>query len=199
MEGIVRKANCDVRSAFASMIMLSALYFQYLFGPKAGKMFETLFCIKGTPFSCEFVKTLYLDNTPAGMILSYGWESRKQCSLKTGFYFFRYATEQIIGKLSVFLKLNNSIGKLNPGDYYISNLAVFPTFRSKGGGKLLIRSAEKEARLLNMKFLVLNVESENERAIGLYRHFGLGICRTFDIDIGRNTTLQFFWMKKLLN
>ncbi len=199
MDGIVRKANCAERASFARMIMLSAPYFKELFGAKAEKMFEALFCIKGTLFSSELVKALYFDHTPAGMILSYDFETGRRFSLKTGLCFFRYAACQMLCKFPVFLRLNKRIGKLNPGDYYISNLAVFSPFRSRGGGQLLMKSAEEEARLRGMKYLVLDVERENERAIGLYTHCGFEIYRSFDVNIGRKTILHFFRMKKLLN
>jgi len=199
LKAIIRSAECSERSSFARLLLLSAPYFKELFGPAAEEMFQSLFCRKGNLFSSELAQTLYFDDSIAGMILSYDWEKSKRYALRTGIFFFLHATRNMLLKLPVFLRLNSSIGKLEPGDYYISNLAVFPSFRSKGGGWLLLKAAEEEACHRGLQSLVLDVEKENEKAISLYRHFGFEASQSFDITIDSKTTLHFLRMIKLLN
>ncbi len=198
MEAIIRSAECSERASFARLILLSAPYFRELFGPGAEEIFQSLFCRKGNLFSRELVRSLYFEDALAGMILSYDRETGKRYSLNTGICFFLYATRNMLLKIPVFLRLNRIIGKLEPGDYYISKLAVFPEFRSRGGGRLLLKAAEEEARKKGLRCLVLDVERENEKAIRLYWHFGFEESRFFDIAFDRNTSLHFMRMIKFL-
>ncbi len=57
-------------------------------------------------------------------------------------------------------------------EYYISALTVDESHRRKGIGSLLLRSTIETARIKNCKSVVLEVEGDNEPAIGLYKKFG---------------------------
>ena len=59
-------------------------------------------------------------------------------------------------------------------EFYISALAVDERYRRKGIGSLLLRHTIQTARNKNCKNIVLEVDRDNEPAIGLYKKFGFG-------------------------
>ncbi len=54
----------------------------------------------------------------------------------------------------------------------ILNVAVHPSFRGKGIGKLLVLAALEEFRKRGASFVALEVRPSNAAAIALYRHVG---------------------------
>ena len=67
-------------------------------------------------------------------------------------------------------------GGFTPGieddEFYISALAVDERYRGKGIGSLLLNRIIETARSKNCRNVVLEVDGDNEPAIGLYRKFG---------------------------
>jgi len=63
-------------------------------------------------------------------------------------------------------------GWVNPGEYYLANMAVFPEFRRQGLGSLLLADAETRARQQGCNRLALDVEAENRDAVRLYERVG---------------------------
>lgn len=54
------------------------------------------------------------------------------------------------------------------GEAYITNIAVFPQFRGRGVGRLLLQNACDGAKERNCEFITLEVRKSNEAAISLY-------------------------------
>lgn len=51
---------------------------------------------------------------------------------------------------------------------YIANVAVFPEYRRKGFGRLLVEHASENAKNNNCSFITLEVRESNQSAISLY-------------------------------
>ena len=58
------------------------------------------------------------------------------------------------------------------GDYYISNIAVYPEYRGLGIAKRLLEAVMEKARNAGSKRIILDVEANNREAIGLYTGTG---------------------------
>lgn len=58
------------------------------------------------------------------------------------------------------------------GEFYLDNLAVFPSYRRQGVGRALILALTGFARAHHGAFLTLEVRPSNASAIGLYRGLG---------------------------
>lgn len=58
------------------------------------------------------------------------------------------------------------------GESYITNIAVFPEFRRKNIGKLLLKNLIDHAKEKNSEFLSLEVRTSNNAAISLYEFMG---------------------------
>ncbi len=71
------------------------------------------------------------------------------------------------------------------GEAYITNIAVFPQFRGRGVGRLLLQNACDGAWERNCEFITLEVRSSNEAAISLYvseKFEQVGIRKNFYSD-----------------
>ena len=64
-----------------------------------------------------------------------------------------------------------------PGGLYVDLIAVYPAFRSKGVGKLLLAFAVSEARGRGFPFVHLHVFEENGAAVKLYRGMGFEMVK----------------------
>lgn len=61
------------------------------------------------------------------------------------------------------------------GEGGITNIAVLPEYRRQGIGSALLGELVKEARLLRLDLLTLEVRKSNFEAQGLYKNFGFDI------------------------
>ncbi len=130
------------------------------------------------------------------MILGYDWKIKKRENLRTGLLLFRSVGISILNKLPLLLRFNSTVGSLCEGEYYISNVAVYPQYRGMGIGKRLLLEAEYEARRFKVGRMVLDVEKENIRAINFYRRLGYEIIGEYIIPLKGSKTLRFYRMSK---
>ena len=60
---------------------------------------------------------------------------------------------------------------------FITTIGLYPDYRGRGWGKLLLERAEEEARARGLSRIALNVEASNEIAIKLYEGRGYRTTR----------------------
>ena len=53
--------------------------------------------------------------------------------------------------------------KVREGEYYLSNIAVYPEFRGLGLDTKMLEEMENRAKMLNCKSIILDVEVRNEK------------------------------------
>ena len=95
------------------------------------------------------------------------------------------------------LKAKRVIGIVREGEFYISNIAVYPEFRGMGLGTELMLHIEKNAIKKKNKSLSLDVEVQNEGAINLYKKLGFKIIGDIKI-LKLRETFKFYRMIKEL-
>ncbi|MGC8870810.1 MAG: GNAT family N-acetyltransferase, partial [Brevinematia bacterium] len=157
---------------------------------------KILFRSPSNLFSFEHTYFVEVNNKKAGMVLAYGWQEEKEEDFRTGFLFFKNLGFSLLIKLPILLKLNNTVGKLGRGEYYISNLSVYPSFRRLGIGKMLISECEKIAKYSGAKKIVLDVEKDNTNAISFYKKLDYTIVKEFSIPFITGRNLEFYRMIK---
>lgn len=194
----IRKAILNDSKDFAELFLISAPYFPILFGQKIRSVLQNLFSHRSNLFSFEHVYFAEVDNEGAGMILSYDWQTKNRENLRTGFLLFKEVGPFILSKFLALMRFNTTVGKLNNGEYYISNIAVYQKFRRKGIGKKLMLVAEKDAKRIRSNSIVLDVEQENLGAIAVYKKLGYRAVKEFSILLRKDRTLHFSRMKKVL-
>ncbi|WP_456394721.1 GNAT family N-acetyltransferase, partial [Thermococcus sp.] len=85
-------------------------------------------------------------------------------------------------RLPGFIRASLSSGRLEKGDYYISNVAVYPEFRGRKIGKSLMLHAEERAKETAER-MALDVEKDNEIAIAVYKKLGYSIEREHGVEL----------------
>lgn len=79
------------------------------------------------------------------------------------------------------------------GEAHLLNLAVAPSVRGQGVGRLLLDAALVEARLLRAERIFLEVRPSNARAVALYRRNGFRVIGKrpgyYPVDGGREDAL----------
>jgi len=195
----IRKATPDDEKDFVDLILISAPYFPFLFGDSVIEMLKDLFQHSSNLFSYEHVTFLHIHGKTVGMLLGYDWRVKKMESLRTGFLMFKNIGVTLLIKIQTFMRFNMRIGGVSRDEYYISNIAVYPEYRGKGYGKKLMLEAERQAKGMGARKIVLDVEKDNIRAIHFYKKLNYKIQMDFSIPLHRNDVLRFLRMIKEVN
>jgi len=194
---IIRKGKIEDARDFSHLILLSApVFFPSLFGDNVSEVMENLFRYPGNIFSFEHSYFVEMEKKIAGMVLGYTWKERDQEELNTGFLLFKYLGWDILTRVPYLLRVQSILGKLVAGDYYISNIAVYPEFRGCGLGTRLLEKMEEEAVERGCKMIVLDVEADNRGAIRLYQKLGYNAGEGSSVVKIKGKSFEFFRMRK---
>ena len=194
---IIRKGKIEDARDFSHLILLSApVFFPSLFGDNVSEVMENLFRYPGNIFSFEHSYFVEMEKKIAGMVLGYTWKERDQEELNTGFLLFKYLGWDILTRVPYLLRVQSILGKLVAGDYYISNIAVYPEFRGCGLGTSLLKKMEEEAVERGCKMIVLDVEADNRGAIRLYQKLGYNAGEGSSVVKIKGKSFEFFRMRK---
>ncbi|MEN3185680.1 MAG: GNAT family N-acetyltransferase [Atribacterota bacterium] len=195
---LIRQAHPFEYEEAASLFLLSAPFFEDLGGEKqVQKIFACLFPKRGTLFSFEHTYLAEKDGTITGMALGYEWPQRKKEGLRTGLFLLASSGIHVFQHLRFFLNLNTVTGTFHPQGYYLSNLAVYPTYQGKSFGKQLLSFIEAIAYQRKLWCVELDVSAENHKAITIYHHLGYGVIRESRFSY-RGRTLLFLRMRKII-
>ncbi len=193
---VIRKSTKNDAKEFSDLILISSPYFPELFGDKIKSALNNLFQHSSNLFSFENVYFIQVNNNKAGMILSWEEKLRKTKDLYTGFLLFSYLKWNMVKKIFTLFEFNKKIGNIPEESQYISNIAIYPEYRGMGLSKKLMELAEEQAVSKRLKFLVLDVEQQNNIAINLYTKIGYKIVEDITIRLSKNNKLNFFRMIK---
>lgn len=179
---------------FARLMEISAPeYFPALLGPRFSELFKRLFLEKQNLFSHEHVVFAIYRGQIAGMLLSCDWKVKEREEKRTGWLMMKSLGFDFLRKLPGFISSTSGSGRLEKGDYYVSNVAVYPEFR----GKALMLEAERLAQECEAERIVLDVERGNERAIAIYKKLGYSVEREHSLEL-EGKTYEFYRMAKEL-
>ena len=192
----IRAANKNDREDFAELLLLSASYFPIVFGRDIKNVLKKLFCHSENLFSFNHVYFAEINQKSAAMMLGYDSHTKARENFRTGILLFKETGIKLLGKLSMLLKMNNTVGKLPSNTYYISNIATYPEYRGMSIAKQLMLFAEGEAKKANVKIMLLDVESENFPASNLYKKLGYKKIDEFKVLLQKSRVLHFDRMMK---
>lgn len=185
-------------SLFSAMMELSApKLFSSVFGENFKRILESLFRERRNLFSFEHTFKVKIEGDVAGMLLGYDWKTKKGEEINTGKLLIKYMKFNFVKRLPFLVKLNSVIGYVNKGEFYISNIAIYPEYRGKGVGTLLLNFVEEVAKKDKIEKLSLDVETENSGAIKLYKRLGFKIVKEKSINLN-GEIFKFYRMEKLL-
>ncbi|NJE31346.1 N-acetyltransferase [Thermococcus sp. 18S1] len=183
---------------FARLMEISAPeYFPALLGERFKELFRRLFLEKANLFSHEHVVFAIYEGQIAGMLLGYDWRAKKREEKRTGWLMMKSLGFDFLRKLPGFISSTSGSGRLEKGDYYVSNVAVYPEFRGRKIGKALMLEAERLAMESGAERIALDVEVDNERAIAIYKKLGYSVEREHSIEL-EGRAYRFYRMVKNL-
>jgi len=193
------KGNETFYEDFINLILFTGeKIFYSIFGKNVKNILKNLYREKENQFSYEFTNFIEVQNKICGMLLSYSYDDKKKVELNTGRFLLKIMKIDFLKIFPNLLKSFFVLEKLDKGDYYISNIATYPSFRGMGLGTKLLTFSEDVAKNRKMKRLVLEVEKENKNAIRVYEKFGFKKEKDLDLKI-EDKTFSFYKMVKNLN
>jgi ribosomal protein S18 acetylase RimI-like enzyme len=198
-QGGIRRGEPVNAAEIAALILLSADHFlPAVFGPGVPGGLRVLTEGRGTLFSHEHAWIVASEGRAAGMLLGYSGVEKAAEDLATGWGLLRALGPGLLLRLRRLLRLQRMIGSLGPSEYYVSNIAVFPEFRGRGMGTMLMEVAEREARAAGLAAIVLDVETDNGQAIRLYQRLGFATTSATPRLRLESGEFAFFRMEKPL-
>jgi ribosomal protein S18 acetylase RimI-like enzyme len=195
----IRKALPTDAEDFATLVIMSApLLLPTIYGEGVANVMQYLFCRPSNLISFEYTCFAEHGGRKAGMVLSYDWQVKEREGRQTGFLLFEKMRGAFRRKVPLLMKFENVIGVVKDREYYISNIAVYPEYRSAGIGTRLISIAEEEAKKSGAQGVVLDVEVENTSATRLYKRLGYSVANESTVRLRRGQSFSFYRMCKEL-
>jgi ribosomal protein S18 acetylase RimI-like enzyme len=184
-EFILRRAESADAADIARLVLLSAEQFlPAVFGPGIERAVRRLAAGSGTLFSFRHAWIAESGGRTAGMLLGYSGREKSMEDPSTGLGLLRLLGLGMVRRLGRLLRLQSTLGRVTPGEWYVSNIAVYPERREKGVGAGLMARAETEAKAAGCATLVLDVETDHLPARGLYAHLGYEQRAAMEISLG---------------
>jgi len=173
---IIRKGLPEDSPDFTNLILLSEpTLFPAILGSGAKNIIQNLFRQRKNLFSFEHSYFIEKDGVKAGMIIGYDLKTVREEKWRTGLLLIKYMRYKFFAKILLLLKAKNIVGKVEDNEYYISNVAVYPEFRDNKLGTNLLSKIEREAKRYNAEKSTLDVETNNQNAIRLYKRIGYSV------------------------
>jgi len=191
---VIRKGSPADADHFARLALYTAPeYLALALAPDPARTLGQLFRHPNNLFSHTYSRFMEIDGEPAGMSLFYDYEAKKRGMLP-----FITLTTRILGKdsfhaFSVLARFALVFGRIQEGDMYSSNSALYPKFRARGFGARLFTISEEEARRAGLKRVVVDVAADNTPAISLRQKLGYRIDER--LPIVRIGTTSFTYLK----
>ncbi len=194
----VRKATVEDAPYFAELVLMSSpVLFPVVYGNDAKAVMKRLFCQSCNLFSFEHTYFGELGGSRAGMLLGYDWNVRKRENWRTGLLMLKEMKAEFVRRLPWIIKAESVLGNVKKGELYISNVAIYPEYRSQGIGSKLILQAEQEAGAAGVRVASLEVEAGNASAIKLYSRLGYSIVSECAFRLGGSYFYSYRMSKKL--
>jgi len=167
-----------------------------LFGTTVKDVWRNAFRHPRSCFSYEHSHFIKVNGETAGMALAYSYDRKKKEEIRSLLLILRYLKWGILSRIIYLLRSAGIMAQIKEGDYYLSNIAVYPDRRCQGCGTKLLEVIEGEARTAGCKRLVLDVETYNKKVIKLYERLGFTIEMKSPILKTRDRDFEFFKMTK---
>jgi len=169
-----------------------------IFGPNALAFWEKAFRHRKCGFSYEHSWFLDIDGKPLAIAVGYDYQTQKKEGLRTFLIILKCLKWKFIKQRKELQQSGEIMAKTRPGDYYVSNLAVYPEYRGQGYGTMIMDSVENMAREAGLLRIVLDAEVVKERALQFYKRRGYEIEETLPILMTKEGDFGLYRMVKVL-
>ncbi|MCX5665869.1 MAG: GNAT family N-acetyltransferase [Candidatus Omnitrophica bacterium] len=193
----VRRGKPEDAHHFSELVTLtSPTMFPIVFGSTVKKIMKNLFPHKRHYYSFDRSFFAEVDGKVAGMAQLHKLTARKGQTVRLSLLLLKYLKWRLPTKAVNLLKFDHLIKFVSRKDCYLSNVSVYPEFRSFGIGTKLLATIEEEVKSIGKKRIVLHAETHNTRAISLYERLGYKIeSKSPSLKI-KNRLFESFKMSK---
>ena len=194
---LVRKGKPEDAHHFSELVTLtSPAIFPIVFGSNVKKLMKNLFSHKRHYYSFDRSFFAEIDGKVAGMAQLHKLITRKGQTVRLSLLLLKYLKWRLPAKAVNLLKFDRLIKFVARDDCYLSNVSVYPEFRSFGIGTKLLAAVEEEVKKIGKKRVVLHAETHNTRAVSLYERLGYKIeSKSSSLKI-KNNLFESFKMAK---
>jgi ribosomal protein S18 acetylase RimI-like enzyme len=110
----------------------------------------------------------------------------------------RYLKLSFVTQIVHLYRSSEIMAQTKEGDYYLASIATYPEFRGRGLGTRLMDAVEAETRAAGSRRIVLDVETDNRKAIELYERLSFGVESKSPVLRIKHHCFEFYRMTKEL-
>jgi ribosomal protein S18 acetylase RimI-like enzyme len=171
---------------------------QAVFGPNAQLFWEKAFSYERCCFSYQHSIFIQANGEVAGLAVVYDSADKKKEELRSYLIILRHLKLTFFRQFFSIWRSGRILAKIQEKDHYLSNLAVYPKYRSLGYGAKLMAAIEQLAKEAGSKRMVLDTEMHKDRTIQFYKRCGYEIEAKTPMLKTREGNFEFYRMFKYL-
>jgi len=173
---IIRRGKPEDAHHFSELVTLSSpKIYPMIFGSKTKSLMKKLFRHKRHYYSFDKSFFIEVDGKTAGMAQLHRFSLRKREKNNLILLLMKYMNWRLPASVWSLLKSEKIIKRFAAQECYLSNLAVYPEYRSLGLGSRLIGALEDELKSIGKSRMILHADVNNHGAIRLYQRLGYRI------------------------
>lgn len=195
----IRRGRPEDAEHFSQLLIYTApVLFPTLFGSTVKDVMRNLFRHRRHYFSFDRSYFIEVDGKTAGMAQLHKKKPGRREKTRLAFLLMKYLNWRLPTKVTNLLKSEKIMWLATGNDCYLSNIAVYPEYRSQGLGKKLLEAVEEEVRSIGKRRIVLKAETYNNRAISFYEKMGYKIEQKLPVYRIKNKHFESFNIAKAI-
>lgn len=196
---IVRRGKPEDAYHFSELVALSSpALFAVLFGSKVKKIMKSIFLHKRHYYSFDRSFFIEVNGKLAGMAQLHRFRPRRREKINLALLLMKYMNWRLPLSVAPLLRSEKIIRNFSSRECYLSNVVVYPEYRSLGLGSKLLGALEEEVKNVGKNRMVLHADVNNHSAIRLYERLGYRIEEKMPLLKIKNKCFEYFAIKKPL-
>lgn len=197
---VVRKGIPEDVEHFIKLFSLSSPLHEVLWGDKLEPLLASLYPLPDNLYSYTHSYFVEVDGDVAGMLLGYDCSAQDQDQGNTRKLILNFSKWEYYARFFDLLKVHRILGGAKPGEYLVSNTAVYEKYRRRGlYGLLMYNVAPNDAISLGCHRIIAHILNDNFTVISRLTSFGWKITKDFKpITIGKKQ-FKYHLMELTLN
>lgn len=178
--------------------MSSPSLFPILFTSKVKSLMKKIFPHKRHYYSFDRSFFIEVDGKTAGMAQLHRLKQRRREKINLAILLMKYMNWRLPSRIAPLLRSERIIKNFSGKECYLSNVAVYPEYRSLGLGTKLLGALEEEVKGIGKNRIVLHADVTNYKAIKLYERLGYKLEEKIPPLKIKNKRFEYFNMSKTI-
>lgn len=169
----IRRGIPEDARHFSELVALSSpSLFVILFTSKVKSLMKKIFPHRRHYYSFDRSFFIEVDGKTAGMAQLHRLKPRRREKINLAILLIKHMNWRFPSRITPLLRSEKIIRNFSGKDCYLSNVAVYPEYRSLGLGTKLLGAMEEEVKGIGKNRIVLHADVTNHKAIRLYERLG---------------------------